>query len=75
MKKIALATAALLIAAGSAFAGSDNFDAYAGSNPNAVGSTIDSGYTASVKSGSHDINSNSVATPVTDGAPRLGGNS
>lgn len=74
MKKIALATAALLVAAGSAFAGSDNFDAYAGSNPQAVGSTVDSGYTASVKSGSHDA-SNTVVKPITDGAPRLGGNS
>ncbi|MBR2689727.1 MAG: hypothetical protein IKE42_17890 [Aquamicrobium sp.] len=73
MKKIALATAALLVAAGSAFAGSDNFDAYAGSNPHALGSTVDSGYTASVKSGSHDINN--AAKPITDGAPRLGGNS
>lgn len=74
MKKIALATAALLIAAGSAFAGSDNFDAYAGSNPQAVGSSVDSGYTASVKSGSHDA-ANTVVKPITDGAPRLGGNS
>lgn len=73
MKKIALATAALLVAAGSAFAGSDNFDAYAGSNPQAVGSTVDSGYTASVKGGSHDAST--VAKPITDGAPRLGGNS
>lgn len=73
MKKIALATAALLVAAGSAFAGSDHFDAYAGSNPHATGSAVDSGYTASVKGGSHDINV--PAKPITDGAPRLGGNS
>ncbi|MBN9234182.1 MULTISPECIES: DUF680 domain-containing protein [Phyllobacteriaceae] len=73
MKKIALATAALLVAAGSAFAGSDNFNAYAGSNPHA---TVDSSYTASVKGGSvsHDASIKDVK-PITDGAPRLGGNS
>ncbi|PLP57764.1 hypothetical protein CYK37_19400 [Mesorhizobium loti] len=46
MKTLALTAAALLVASGAAFAGSDNFDAYAGSNPQAT--TVDSGHTASI---------------------------
>lgn len=47
MKTIALTTAALLVAAGSAFAGSDNFQAPSETNPS---TNIDSTYTSSVKS-------------------------
>ena len=46
MKTIALTTAALLVAAGSAFAGSDNFQAPSHSNPAA---SVDSTYTSSVQ--------------------------
>ncbi|MHA6644326.1 DUF680 domain-containing protein [Mesorhizobium sp. A623] len=45
MKTIALTTAALLVAAGSAFAASDHFKA-----PSAQSSTVDSTYTSSVNS-------------------------
>lgn len=48
MKTIALTTAALLVAAGSAFAGSDNFQAPSDANPSA---TVDSSYTSSVNTG------------------------
>jgi hypothetical protein len=47
MKTIALTAAALLVAAGSAFAGSDNFQAPQ-NGQNAV--SVDSTYTSSVKS-------------------------
>lgn len=46
MKTLALTAAALLVASGAAFAGSDNFDAYAGSNP--YKTTVDTGHTASI---------------------------
>ncbi len=46
MKTIALTTAALLVAAGSAFAASDHFQAPSGDQPAA---NIDSTYTSSVK--------------------------
>lgn len=46
MKTLALTAAALLVASGAAFAGSDNFDPYAGSNPHAT--TVDTGHTASI---------------------------
>lgn len=71
MKTIALTAAALLVAAGSAFAnGSDHYGS------NFTYSNVDNAYTASVKSdvAKHDAAS-SVVKPITDGAPRLGGNS
>ncbi|MBR2689731.1 MAG: hypothetical protein IKE42_17910 [Aquamicrobium sp.] len=46
MKTLALTAAALLVASGAAFAGSDNFDPYAGSNP--YKTTVDAGHTASI---------------------------
>ncbi|TGP51817.1 DUF680 domain-containing protein [bacterium M00.F.Ca.ET.159.01.1.1] len=46
MKKIVLTAAALLAISGSAFAGSDNYNAQA-ANPQAA--TVDSSYTASVR--------------------------
>lgn len=71
MKTIALTAAALLVAAGSAFAqGSDHYGS------NFTYSNVDSSYTASVQKGaaaSHDMGN--VVKPITDGAPRLGGNS
>jgi hypothetical protein len=71
MKTIALTAAALLVAAGSAFAqGSDHYGS------NYTYSNVDSSYTASTQKGSavsHDLGA--TVKPVTDGAPRLGGNS
>ncbi|RUW39537.1 DUF680 domain-containing protein, partial [Mesorhizobium sp. M2A.F.Ca.ET.015.02.1.1] len=46
MKKIVLTAAALLAISGSAFAGSDNYNAQAANPPAA---TVDSSYTASVR--------------------------
>ncbi len=46
MKTLALTAAALLVASSAAFAGSDHFDAYAGSNPHAT--AVDTGHTASI---------------------------
>lgn len=70
MKTLALTAAALLVAAGSAFAGSDHYGS------NFTYSNVDSSYTASVKSDAaqHDLG-NTAVKPITDGAPRLGGNS
>ncbi len=71
MKTLALTAAALLVAAGTAFAnGSDHYGS------NFTYSNVDSSYTASVKSDAtkHDLGNN-VVKPITDGAPRLGGNS
>ncbi|MHA6688282.1 DUF680 domain-containing protein [Mesorhizobium sp. A556] len=62
MKTIALTTAALLVAAGSAFAASDHFQA-----PSAQSSTnVDSTYTSSVKSSVNP--SVYVGQPVADTA-------
>ncbi len=60
MKKIVLATVALLAVSGSAFAGSDNYGSN-GANQPAV--TVDSSYTASVNK-SEPV----VQKPVTTGA-------
>ncbi|HEV2507331.1 MAG TPA: DUF680 domain-containing protein [Mesorhizobium sp.] len=68
MKTIALTAAALLVAAGSAFAnGSDHY----GSNN--TYSNVDSSYTASIQNGS--ASSQETVKTITEGAPRLGGNS
>ncbi|MFE0013318.1 DUF680 domain-containing protein [Mesorhizobium sp. NPDC059054] len=67
MKTIALTAAALLVAAGTAFAGSDHYGS------NFTYSNVDSSYTASIKNGS--ASSQETAKTITDGAPRLGGNS
>lgn len=70
MKTIALTAAALLVAAGSAFAnGSDHYGS------NFTYSNVDSAYTASVKSDVAKHDAVSTVKPITDGAPRLGGNS
>ncbi|MHA6646114.1 DUF680 domain-containing protein [Mesorhizobium sp. A623] len=61
MKTIALTTAALLVAAGSAFAANDHFKA-----PSAQSSTVDSTYTSSVKSSVNP--SVYVGQPVADTA-------
>jgi len=73
MKKIALtAAAALLVSAGAAFAaGSDHFGSD-GADQSAV--NVDSSYTASIGPAATQDNGH-VHKPVTDGAPRLGGNS
>ncbi|HEY4191967.1 MAG TPA: hypothetical protein VGM46_04925 [Mesorhizobium sp.] len=60
MKTIALTTAALLVAAGSAFAASDHFQ-----GPSTQ-SSIDSAYTASIGD-----NDKSVQKPVAEGNVRL----
>ena len=68
MKTIALTAAALLVAAGTAFAnGSDHYGS------NFTYSNVDSSYTASIKNGS--AFSQETVKTTTDGAPRLGGNS
>ncbi|HEY4191968.1 MAG TPA: hypothetical protein VGM46_04930 [Mesorhizobium sp.] len=59
MKTIALATAALLVAAGSAFAGSDHFQG-------PTQSSIDNAHTASISS-----NGAAVRKPVAEGNDRL----
>ncbi|MFD9900416.1 hypothetical protein [Mesorhizobium sp. NPDC059025] len=70
MKTLALAAAALLVAAGSAFAnGSDHYGS------NFTYSNVDGSYTASVKADAAKHDFGTIAKPVTDGAPRLGGNS
>ncbi len=74
MKKIALtAAAALLVSAGAAFAESDHYGSD-GVNQPAV-TSVDSSYTSSIHSTSAAQNNDHVRKPVTDGAPRLGGNS
>ncbi|MET3590910.1 MULTISPECIES: DUF680 domain-containing protein [Mesorhizobium] len=62
MTKIALTAAALLVAAGAAFAGSDN---YGSANANQPAASVDSSYTASVKKS--DAN---VQKPLTQGSDR-----
>ncbi|MBN9244618.1 MAG: DUF680 domain-containing protein [Mesorhizobium sp.] len=74
MNKIVLtAAAALLVSAGAAFAGSDHFGSN-GANQSAV-TSVDSSYTASIHSTAAQDNGNHAQKQVTDGAPRLGGNS
>ncbi len=74
MKKIALtAAAALLVSAGAALAASDHYGSD-GVNQPAV-SSVDSAHTASIRSTAAQDNGNHVQKPVTEGAPRLGGNS
>ncbi|TIQ34465.1 MAG: DUF680 domain-containing protein [Mesorhizobium sp.] len=62
MTKIALAAAALLVATGAAFAGSDNYGSAGANQPAAP---VDTSYTASVKK--PDAN---VQKPVAQGADR-----
>jgi hypothetical protein len=69
MTKIALTAAALLIATGGAFAASDH---YGSDNANQPVSTVDNSYTSSLNASQH---TGQAAKPITDGAPRLGGNS
>jgi hypothetical protein len=65
MTRIALTTAAMLLAMGSAFAGSDHFDGNNTNNTNQ--STVDGAYTASV--GKHDVTrSANVDTDMKTGA-------
>jgi hypothetical protein len=59
MTKIALTAAALLVATGAAFAGSDN---YGSANANPPAASVDTSYTASIKK---DAN---VQKPVVQGA-------
>ena len=70
MKTIALSAAALLVAAGSAFAGSDHFNSDAVNYP---ASSVDSSYTASVNdNGQHVVRGQSSAyQPVVEGNTRL----
>jgi len=71
MKTIALTAAALLVAAGSAFAGSDNFKA-----PSAQSSAnVDSTYTSSVKSNpSVYVGQSAAATAPQDQRTNWGNN-
>ncbi|WP_027151991.1 DUF680 domain-containing protein [Mesorhizobium sp. WSM2561] len=62
MKKIALATVAVLAITGSAFAGSDHYGSNAANQPTAA---IDSSYTASVQAPAH-----AEKQPVGQGADR-----
>ncbi|MDG4909943.1 DUF680 domain-containing protein [Mesorhizobium sp. WSM4898] len=62
MTKIALTAAALLVATGAAFAGSDN---YGSANAHQPAASVDTSYTSSVKKS--DAN---VQKPVTQGADR-----
>ncbi|AZO15697.1 MULTISPECIES: DUF680 domain-containing protein [unclassified Mesorhizobium] len=62
MTKIALTAAALLVATGAAFAGSDN---YGSANANQPAASVDTSSTASVKKS--DAN---VQKPLTQGADR-----
>jgi hypothetical protein len=65
MNRIALTTAAMLLAMGSAFAGSDHFDANKVNNANQ--STVDNAYTGSL--GKRDVARPNVDTNMTSGAP------
>ncbi|MER9657346.1 DUF680 domain-containing protein [Mesorhizobium sp. M0152] len=60
MTKIALTAAAILVAAGTAFAGSDN---YGSANANQPAATVDSSFTASTQK-------STVEKPVTQGSDR-----
>ena len=73
MTKIALTATALLLAAGSAFAGSENFQSNGANQPAPIvsGASIDGSYTASIR---HNSGSQ-VQTPAVTGEQRLGGNS
>ncbi|MGN6146189.1 MAG: DUF680 domain-containing protein [Mesorhizobium sp.] len=73
MKKIALATAAVLTLTGAAFAENPNVG---GQDINTIAQQqkLDSTYTSSVNTGSYEAGTK-VIKPVTEGAPRLGGNS
>jgi hypothetical protein len=62
MKKILIATAALLAISGSAFAGSDNFGSNGANQPAAA---VDSSYTASVQKSEP-----ATQAPVTHGSDR-----
>jgi hypothetical protein len=70
MKTIALTAAALLVAAGSAFAASDNFKA-----PSTQSSTtVDSTYTSSVKNPSVYVGQSAAATAPQDQRTNWGNN-
>ncbi|TGQ12117.1 MULTISPECIES: DUF680 domain-containing protein [unclassified Mesorhizobium] len=62
MTKIALTAAVLLVAAGAAFAGSDN---YGSANANQPAASVDTSFTAAVKKSDAD-----VQKPLTQGADR-----
>ncbi|UVK37928.1 DUF680 domain-containing protein [Mesorhizobium sp. AR10] len=62
MTKIALTAAAILVATGTAFAGSDN---YGSANTNQPTATVDSSFTASIKKSNE-----TVQKPVTQGSDR-----
>ena len=65
MNRIALTAAAMLLAMGSAFAGSDHFDANKVNNANQ--STVDNAYTGSL--GKRDVATPNADTGMTTGAP------
>lgn len=68
MKTIALTAAALLVAAGSAFAGSDNYGSWGANQP---ANSVDSSYTASVGNGQVVRGQSSAHQPVVEGNARL----
>ena len=76
MKKIALATAAVLTLTGAAFAENPNVG---GQDINTIAQQqkLDTTHTSSVNTGSYGSYEagTKVIKPVTEGAPRLGGNS
>lgn len=62
MTKIALTAAAILVATGIAFAGSDN---YGSSNANQPAATVDNSFTASIQK-----SNSTVEKPLTQGSDR-----
>lgn len=72
MKKIALTAAAVLVATGAAFAGSDHYGSDVVNHP-AVSTSVDSGYTASVNATSNA--NGKIVNSTTADEQRLGGNS
>jgi hypothetical protein len=65
MTKIALTAAAILVATGTAFAGSDNYGSNNANQPAALVANIDNSYTASIKKSDA-----TVQKPVTQGSDR-----
>ena len=63
MTRIVLTTAAMLLAMGTAFAGSDHYDA---NNINQANAGVDSAYTASL--GRHEVAKSNVDNNITTGA-------
>ena len=62
MTKIALTAAAILVATGTAFAGSDN---YGSANANQPAATVDNAFTASIQK-----SNSTVEKPLTQGSDR-----